>query len=96
MITKMGPGYSGLLTQPINMVFISALSKYLVSSITRELIIGCVSKPLYPGPILVIMPGGGGGGGGANLQLNTPPRRMKIFKNQVCRIEASILNWVYV
>ena len=41
-------------------------------------IIGCVSKPLYPGPILVIMPGGGGG---ANVQLNTPPRPMKNFKN---------------
>ena len=62
------------------------------------MLIGCVSKPLYPGPILVIMTGGGGGGGGggANVQLNTPPRRMKKFKNQVCRIEASILNWVYV
>ena len=59
--------------------------------------IGCVSKPLYPGPILVNMPGGrGGGGGGANVQLNTPPRRIKKIKNQVCRIEASILNWVYV
>ena len=58
-------------------------------------IIGCVSKPLYPGPILVIMPGGGGGGG-ANLQLNTPPRQIKKIKNQVRRIEASILDWVYV
>ena len=57
-------------------------------------IIGCVSKPLYPGPILAIMYGGGGGG--ANLQLNTPPRRIKKIKNQVRRIEASILNWVYV
>ena len=40
--------------------------------------------------------GGGGGGGGAKVQLNTPPRRIKKFKNQVCKVEAIILNWVYV
>ena len=69
---------------------------YVFHPVLLQDIIGCVSKPLYPGPILVIMPGGGGGGGGANLQLNTPLRRIENFKNQVCRIEASIQNWVYV
>ena len=40
--------------------------------------------------------GGGGGGGGANVQLNTPPRQIKRLENQVCRVEGSILTWVYV
>ena len=46
-----------------------------------SIMIGCVSKPLYPGHISDIMPrGGGGGGGGANVQLNAYPRRIKKFK----------------
>ena len=41
---------------------------------TDHEVIGCLSKPLYPGHILAIMYGGGGG---ANVQLNTPLRQMK-------------------